>query len=38
MATNNMTKKETMVVPQVMADMVAAKLDQSLKFEYAGVH
>lgn len=32
MATNNMTKKETMVVPQVMADMVAAKLDQSLKF------
>lgn len=29
---NNVTKKETMVVPQVMADMVAAKLDQAIKF------
>lgn len=29
---NNVTKKENMVIPEVMADMVSAKLPQMLKF------
>lgn len=29
---NNVTKKETMVIPEVMADMIAANLPQKIKF------